>query len=82
MRNEFETGAIDLDPQDEELASQLADVRYERGSKGTLKIESKEDAKARGVASPNRAEALMLSRVVVVPSKETVTVQAAVLASW
>lgn len=69
MREDFEKGNADIDPMDEELAAQLADIRFARTSKGRIKIESKEDAKKRGVASPNRAEALMLSRVQV-PEEE------------
>lgn len=81
VRSDFEAGSVDIDTLDEELRSQLADIRGERSSKGTLKIESKEDAKSRGVASPNRAEAMMLSRVTLPPSQRPAG-GAAVLASW
>ncbi len=46
---------------DEETIAQLAAIRYEIDSQGKLKIESKESARARGVRSPDRAEALMLA---------------------
>ena len=40
---------------------QLAGMLYEVDSHGRIKIESKESARARGVPSPDRAEALMLA---------------------
>jgi len=46
---------------DEETVAQLADLQYEIDSRGRLKIESKDDARARRSASPDRAEALMLA---------------------
>ncbi len=46
---------------DEETIAQLAAIRFEIDSQGRLKIESKESARARGVPSPDRAEALMLA---------------------
>ena len=61
LRKLFEFGQIDIDPDDDELASQLTSLRYELDSKGLIKIESKEDMKARGMPSPDRADALMLA---------------------
>src|SRR6185312_5555400 len=46
---------------DEATIGQLAGIRYELDGQGRIKIESKEQARARGVASPDRAEALMLA---------------------
>jgi phage terminase large subunit len=46
---------------DQATISQLAGLRYEHDSKGRVKIESKDDARKRGVKSPDRAEALMLA---------------------
>jgi hypothetical protein len=43
------------------LISQLAGIRYKHDARGRVVIESKEDARKRGVRSPDRAEALMLS---------------------
>jgi hypothetical protein len=40
---------------------QLAGIVYEVDGHGRIKIESKESARARGVPSPDRAEALMLA---------------------
>jgi hypothetical protein len=46
---------------DEQTIGQLSGLLYELDSQGRMKIESKEKARARGVASPDRAEALMLA---------------------
>lgn len=46
---------------DDVTIGQLASMLYEIDSHGRIKIESKESARARGVASPDRAEALMLA---------------------
>jgi hypothetical protein len=46
---------------DEETIGQLASILYEIDSHGRMKIESKEDARKRGVRSPDRADALMLA---------------------
>jgi hypothetical protein len=61
VRVRFEEGTIDLDELDEDTAGELLELRYKRLSNGKIQIESKEDMKKRGVPSPNRAEALMLS---------------------
>jgi phage terminase large subunit len=46
---------------DEATIGQLAGLLYELDSQGRMKIESKEQARARGVPSPDRGEALMLA---------------------
>ena len=46
---------------DEETIGQLSGILYELDSQGRMKIEAKEKARARGVPSPDRAEALMLA---------------------
>ena len=46
---------------DDVQVSQLASVRYQQDSRGHVVIERKEQARKRGVRSPDRAEALMLS---------------------
>lgn len=63
IRERFERGDIDIDPQDDELAAQLADIRLKPRSDGIIQIESKEDMKKRGRSSPDDADALMLSTV-------------------
>jgi len=59
LAKRFEEGTIDI-PDNRELASQLASIKYHySGTK--LKIESKEQARKRGVPSPDFADALMLA---------------------
>lgn len=48
-------------PQDEMLTGELTVPRYKFNSSGKLQIESKEDMKRRGVKSPDRAEAFILT---------------------
>jgi hypothetical protein len=61
LRERFERGEIDIDPADEMLAEQLCSIRYKLDSAGRIQIESKEDMRARGLASPDRADALALA---------------------
>ena len=61
LRDAFEEGEIALDPEADELAGQLAGIRYTYDSQGRCLIESKEDMRSRGVASPDMADALMLA---------------------
>jgi hypothetical protein len=46
---------------DERTMAQLSSIRYSHNPKGLVQIESKEDARKRGVKSPDRAEAVMLA---------------------
>ena len=59
MREEFEKGHISI-PDDPILKGDLNAPRYD-DSTGIIKIESKKDLKARGLESPNRADALMMT---------------------
>lgn len=61
VRTLFESGSIDIDPLDDDLAAELATIKFKRLSDGSIQIESKDDMKRRGQPSPNRADALMLS---------------------
>jgi phage terminase large subunit len=60
-------GAI---PNDSELISELPGPTFGYHSDGRLKLEPKEDMKKRGVASPNRADALALTFAAPVPHAE------------
>jgi phage terminase large subunit len=60
LRERFEKGEI-AGLTDELTIQQLASIRFEYNSRGLVVIESKEDARKRGVSSPDRAEALMLA---------------------
>jgi phage terminase large subunit len=46
---------------DEKAIAQLAGIRYCHNSRGQIVIESKQDARKRGVKSPDRAEAIILA---------------------
>jgi phage terminase large subunit len=46
---------------DEKTISQLAGMRYQHNARGQVVMESKDEARKRGVRSPDRAEALMLA---------------------
>ncbi len=59
LRDRFEDEVISL-PDDEVLASQLAALRYSFTSRGQQKVESKDEMRARGLPSPDRADALAL----------------------
>ena len=48
-------------PRDELLKTELTTVRYTYTSSGRVKIESKADLKRRGVASPDSADAFVLT---------------------
>lgn len=62
LRNLFERGLVDIDPNDDDLAAELLTVRYERMSNGKIKIApKKKDENGKTIASPNRAEAMMLA---------------------
>lgn len=63
LREAMREGLLDLDPADEELASQLVAIRFHETSRGLIAIERKQDMKARGVSSPDRADALAMSLV-------------------
>jgi hypothetical protein len=61
VRERFERGEIDIDREDDDTAAELASLRYKITSSGKIAIESKLDAKKRGVPSPNRADSIMLA---------------------
>lgn len=63
VRERFERGDIDIDPRDDELATQLADIRLKPRSDGLIQIESKEDMKKRGRSSPDDADSVLLSTI-------------------
>lgn len=56
-----EDGWLDIDPLDEDLAAQLSNIKYKINSKGQIQVESKEEMEARGLPSPDRADALCYS---------------------
>ncbi|GAW54728.1 hypothetical protein [Nocardioides sp. PD653] len=60
LRERFQDGDIDIDPDDDELAAQLGSLKFKYTSRGQVLIESKDDMKKRGLPSPDRADTLML----------------------
>lgn len=61
FKEEMELGHVDLDPDDDQLASQLGSVKWELDSKGRVRIESKDKMAKRGLPSPDHADAAVLS---------------------
>jgi len=61
LRDAIESGTLDLDSSDEDLTSQLADIKWKPDSKGRTMIESKEDMLRRGVQSPDDADAAAMT---------------------
>lgn len=60
VRDALTQGELIL-PNDNELVAQLSTRKYWITSKGKIKIEQKEDMKKRGLSSPDRADAVVLS---------------------
>ena len=60
LRRLFESRDILILP-DNHLIGELSALRFDYDSKGRLKMESKESIRARGLPSPDRADALMLA---------------------
>ena len=81
LRDLFQDGRIDIDPADDDLATQLAQIRYDLDSRGRILIESKDDMAARGVSSPDRADALMLAYAHTA-SRRTASRQPVTLGRW
>ena len=48
-------------PKDEQLFSELVSPRYDFSSTGKMKVESKQDMKKRGLPSPDKADAVILT---------------------
>ncbi len=60
LRMRFEAGDV-AGIKDEKTITQLSSLRYQHNARGQVVIESKEEARKRGVKSPDRAEAVMLA---------------------
>lgn len=62
VRERFQAGTISIPP-DDELIGELTVIKYNfsRTAKEKIKIESKQELRDRGIASPNRADAVCLS---------------------
>jgi hypothetical protein len=60
FRELMEDGAIDLDPEDDDLAAQLQAPKWDMRS-GRIRVETKEEMLKRGIASPDKADAAIMS---------------------
>lgn len=60
-RDLLEAGRLALDPADQDLAAQLANIRWQLDPRGRQRIETKDAMAARGVHSPDRADALVMA---------------------
>lgn len=60
VRELFEAGLFDIDPKDEPLQAQLGSIQKTEDSAGRILVETKKEMKARGLPSPDRADALMM----------------------
>lgn len=60
MRSRFEQGTIRI-PKDDELIAGLTTPKFKYESSGKLKVEGKREMRLRGIASPNKADALALT---------------------
>ena len=61
FRERLEQGDVDLDPEDEDTIEQLAGMQFKIDNRGRIQIESKDDMKKRGMDSPDRADAMIMS---------------------
>jgi hypothetical protein len=61
LRERFEEGEIDIDPDDDKLAARLGSVKWGIDSRGRIKIESKDDMRKPGLPSPDRAGAMAIA---------------------
>ena len=57
---------------DDDCEAQLCAVEYRELPRGQIQVEPKEDARKRGVQSPDRAEAEVMAFLRVVPREQTV----------
>ena len=60
LRQRFQEGRIRI-PDDPDLIAELSALRYSFSSSGQVRLESKDELRARGITSPDRADALMLA---------------------
>jgi hypothetical protein len=61
VRDLFKDGLFDIDREDEALQAQLSSIKYLEEPNGRIRVESKKEMKKRGLPSPDRADALMMS---------------------
>ncbi len=76
LREMFRSNYISQLPEaiDEEVDAQLGGIEYEELPRGQIQIEPKKKAKARGVDSPDRAEAQVLAFAKIIPREVEISV--------
>jgi phage terminase large subunit len=74
LREIYKTGYICHVPEavDEDVKAQLSGVEYRELSRGQIQVEPKEDARKRGIPSPDRAEAEVMAFCRVIPRDQVV----------
>ena len=70
-REWFESRGVVI-PEDEELVGELTTPKFKVLSTGKIKVESKDELKRRGIPSPNRADAFLLTFALGAPSQAAV----------
>jgi hypothetical protein len=70
LREWMEQGAV-CGLNDLETEAQLSAILYRATASGRTEIESKDDSRKRGQSSPDRAEALVMAFVKIVPREQT-----------
>lgn len=70
LREHMKAGGV-FGVTDEDTQAQLSDVRYRELPRGVIEIEHKDEARERGSSSPDRAEALIIAFVKIVPREQT-----------
>lgn len=61
VRKMFESGEVDIDPRDDDLAAQLVSIKWNTDSSGRIYIEPKKETVKRIGVSPDHADAFMMS---------------------
>jgi phage terminase large subunit len=72
MREFFKEGLVS-NLSDEDTEAQLSTLQYRETSRGLTEIEHKVEARRRGLASPDRAEALIMAFMRVVAREQTIS---------
>ena len=74
LRDMYKEGYVSFWPQaqDEDTEAQLSAIEYRETSRGQIMVEPKEDARKRGVQSPDDAEAQVMAFCRLVPKEVTV----------
>lgn len=61
LRRAMEDGLVALDPNDEELAAQMARIKWRPHARYVCEIETKKEMRKRGVKSPDRVDAVAMA---------------------